>query len=223
MYNPQAFPPSNWLKRNMPILYVVGATCLISLLGLAYALLFKSSAAPPANASAVITSNANVTSSSVANTSIASRPNAATPASTPAATPIRSGSSATSQSEIRNLLDGWAATARSHDLDAQMTYYADTLDVYYTRQGGISKDSVRQNRARAFEKYTSLDVNISNVSIAIDKTGETATATFDKTWNFSGEKSFSGSVRQMVWLTRTSGQWLITGEKDLKVNYVSSS
>lgn len=219
MYNPQAFHQSSWLRRNMPILYVVGVTCLISLLGLAYVLLFKSSASPPVNASAAITSNANVITGSVTNTSVAPR----LKATTPAATPIKSSSSASSESEIRNVLDGWTAAARSHDLDAQMTYYAETLDVYYARQGAVSKDSVRQNRARAFEKYTSLDVNISNVSIAIDKTGETATATFDKTWNFSGEKSFSGSVRQMVWLTRTSGQWLITGEKDLKVNYVSSN
>jgi ketosteroid isomerase-like protein len=223
MNNTQTLPATSWLRRNMPVLYVVGATCLLSFIGLLYVLLFKRPTAPVVNTSAASVINTNVTSSAAANAARASRPYAATSTGTPAATPIRSGSSAASESDIRNLLDGWAATARSHDLDAQMSYYADTLDVYYTRQGSIGKDSVRQNRARAFEKYASLDVNISNVNIAIDKTGETATATFEKTWNFSGEKSFSGSVRQMLWLTRTSGQWLITGEKDLKVNYVSSS
>lgn len=210
MSNTPTSPLEGWARRYTPVLYVVGGTCLICLLGLAYAVLFKGLA--------MSAGNVNATTDAVVR--LAPTPDPSVAATTRQSN-ARSNTSVAPEVEIRNLLDGWVGAARAHDLDAQMRCYADTLDVYYKYQG-VSKDRVWQDRQRAFQKYSSLDVSLSDISITVDRTGATATATFDKIWNFSGEKSFSGSVRQMLWLSKVGGYWLITGEKDLKVHYVNS-
>jgi ketosteroid isomerase-like protein len=122
--------------------------------------------------------------------------------------------------EARLCLDGWVAATRAHDFETHMSFYASTLAFYYTRFN-VSVQSVRTNRERAFTRYTKLDVQLTDVGVVPDPSGLTATAIFDKTWNFEGDKSSSGSVRQMVTLENINGQWLITGEKDLQVYYVN--
>jgi serine/threonine-protein kinase len=120
------------------------------------------------------------------------------------------------QKEIAAALEGWAAATRAHDLDAHLSFYADTLDTYYT-QRGVSSERVRADRGRAFTRYATLDVRVSDLRISPDATGSRATAVFTKTWEFDGDRRSTGAVRQMVWLTKIAGRWLITGEKDLEV------
>lgn len=144
-----------------------------------------------------------------------------TPASstpTPSASPVNV---AAVQSEVMNLLNGWTEASMARDLDAHMSYYADTLDTYYTRSN-VSASVVRADRQQAYDTYSSLDIDLSNIEIMPDSTGERATALFDKTWDFEGEeKSNSGSVQQKLWLAKIGGRWRITGEKDLQVYYVN--
>jgi serine/threonine-protein kinase len=124
--------------------------------------------------------------------------------------------------EVRDTLDAWVGTTNAKLLDLHMIYYADTLDTYY-RRTNVSADTVRADRARAFESYDAMNVELSNLKIAPDSTGERATATFDKTWDFeSAEKHSTGSVRQQLTLTKVGGRWLITGERDLEVHYSNS-
>lgn len=122
--------------------------------------------------------------------------------------------------EVFGTLDGWAAASRAHDLDAHMSYYAQTLDTYYKRYN-VGVDFVRADRARAYNRYYKLDIQLSNVEITIDPSGERATAVLDKAFSFEGDKYLSGKVREMVWLAKISGRWLITGEKDVQVYYVN--
>lgn len=125
--------------------------------------------------------------------------------------------------QVTTVLNGWASASRAHDLDKHLSYYADTLDTYYNATN-VSSSRVRSDRARAYQLYTTLDVELSNMKITPDPSGETATATFDKTWTFEGsEKYSSGSVHQKIWLTKIGGRWRITGEKDLQVYYVNNN
>ncbi|MCA1635382.1 MAG: hypothetical protein LC802_17265 [Acidobacteria bacterium] len=124
------------------------------------------------------------------------------------------------KSEVITALEGWATATRGHDLDAHMSYYADSLSTYYNRNS-VSSAYVRSDRARAFTRFYRLDVQLANITVSPDPSGVFATATFDKTWNFEGEKYSSGAVRQMAWLSKVNDHWLITGEKDLKVIYVN--
>jgi serine/threonine protein kinase/ketosteroid isomerase-like protein len=120
----------------------------------------------------------------------------------------------------RACLEGWVAATRDHDFETHMSFYADMLSFYYKRSN-VSIATVRADRARAFTRYAKLDVQLSNVVVTPDPTGLTATATFDKTWNFEGDKNSSGAVRQTVSLENVGGRWLITGEKDLQIYYVN--
>lgn len=123
-------------------------------------------------------------------------------------------------SEVRSTLEGWAGAARAHDLDSQMTYYADEVDPYFGK-GKVSAAEVRANRVLAYTRYSRLDVQLSNINIVFDQSGTQATAIFDKAFAFEGEKIFSGSVNSKLWLTKFGSRWLITGERDLKVYYTN--
>ena len=103
----------------------------------------------------------------------------------------------------------------SGSLDDVMSHYADNLDYYY-RSGNTSRSAVRNNKKRAFELYYSFRVNITNLRVTPDASGQKATAVFNKSWNFegSGDKSV-GTVRSQFQLTKIGGRWYITGEKDL--------
>jgi ketosteroid isomerase-like protein len=125
------------------------------------------------------------------------------------------------QKEVQAALGAWAETVRRRNLDEHMNYYAEVLDVYYNATN-VSRDRVRADRAAAFSKYSSLDMQLSNVNITIEPSGTRATATFDKTFDFrSDEKSFNGSGLNRFWFAKTGGRWRITGEKDLKTYYIN--
>jgi hypothetical protein len=122
-------------------------------------------------------------------------------------------------SEVNEVLESWADAARAHNLDLQMTYYTDVVSPYFGRRS-ISKAEIRADRAVAYRRYPRLDIQLSNINIVVDSSGTQATATFDKSFTFSSdEKSFSGMVNTRIWLAKFGPQWLITGEKDLKVYY----
>lgn len=126
----------------------------------------------------------------------------------------------TLQDEAVSVLNNWAAAVRAHDLEQHLSYYADTLDVYYRKQNvGISY--VRSSRRPAFTRFTTLDVQLANVVVNVDSSGNFATARFDKTYRFEGERTISGSVQQMITLTRINSMWRITGERDLQIYYLN--
>jgi hypothetical protein len=112
-------------------------------------------------------------------------------------------------------LNSWVNALNSYDLNLHMSYFTDTLDIYHARRN-VSSNKVRADLARAFARYSRLNVEISNVAITLDSSNETATATFNKSWRFESDsaKQWSGSVRQMVWLKKFGERWLIAGLKD---------
>jgi hypothetical protein len=98
-----------------------------------------------------------------------------------------------------------------------MTYYTDVVSPYFGRRSA-SRAEIRADRSVAYRRYPRLDIQLSNINVVVDSSGTQATATFDKSFTFSSdERSFSGIVNTRVWLTKFGPQWLITGEKDLKV------
>ena len=140
----------------------------------------------------------------------------ATPIATPSATPqpTAPGYNSTARREVLDALNGWTETMRRADLNGHMAYYAGTLHTYYNARN-YSSSGVRANVARAFAKYTSFDVRLTNIQIDVDQSGTNAIATFNKTFVFSGADTYSGSGLNRFWFEKIGGRWLITGEKDL--------
>jgi SnoaL-like protein len=139
-----------------------------------------------------------------------------TPQTTP--TPPTTDTSA-ARREVANALNGWRQTMTNPDVDAHMRYYADVLHTYYNARN-VDVSRVRSNVARAFSTYSTFDVQVTNLQIEVDPSGEKAVATFDKTFVFANdEKKYSGSGLNRFWFEKIGGRWLITGEKDLKTYY----
>ena len=97
-----------------------------------------------------------------------------------------------------------------------MSFYADTLETYYNASD-VGRDRVRSDRGQAFDRYHTLNVQLSNIKITLDETGTSAQVTLDKAWRFDGERCSQGKVQQLLKLARVEGRWRISGEKDLMV------
>ena len=121
--------------------------------------------------------------------------------------------------EVSSRVNSWIALTESRNLNAYMNLYAPTVDYY--NQRGVSSGVIRSDKQRAFNDFDSIEMNISNLNVTPEPGGERATAVFDKEWVFEGaEKSSSGKVQSQLQLRKINGQWLITGERDLKVYYI---
>lgn len=136
--------------------------------------------------------------------------------SSPSAPPTANTSS--TRQEVIDTLENWAAAIRAHDLDSHMTYYAETLHTYYLKHN-VSSVYVRETLEPAYTRYYKLDVRLSNIVVSLDPTGTEATATLDKTYTFEGDRVTSASGEQMLWLSKATGRWLITGIRDVRVYY----
>ena len=123
-----------------------------------------------------------------------------------------------SSQEVAAALEEWAA-AHTGGLDTYMMHYADTMTVYYSKRN-VPASAVRNDKARAFGRYSSINVELSNLDISV-QSETVATAIVDKAWHFvlPDGRTYSGKVRQQVWLEKHSGEWLIAGEKDLQLYY----
>jgi hypothetical protein len=141
-----------------------------------------------------------------------------TPTPTPQQTP-QTTDLGVARREVAAALEGWRRTMINPGVDAHMSYYAPTLHTYYNARN-VDVSRVRSNVARAFQSYSSFNVQITNLQIEVEASGESAVATFDKTFEFtSPEKRYAGSGLNKFWLEKIGGRWLITGEKDLKTYY----
>lgn len=106
-------------------------------------------------------------------------------------------------------------------MDSYMNCYAETIDYYKAK--GWSRSRVRADKQRAFSAFERLRISLENISVSLDSSGARATAVIDKTWDFTGAgRSNTGSVQQQITLVKSSGRWLISGEKDMKVYYSRS-
>ncbi|MBX7169550.1 MAG: hypothetical protein K1X72_01260 [Pyrinomonadaceae bacterium] len=123
--------------------------------------------------------------------------------------------------EVAELVEDWRKSIEKRDADANVKFYAQTLDTYY-RESGIDRNHVRADRQRAIDRYETLALQVDKLQIK-PETPETASATFDKSWNFkSPVKVATGSVQQEMYFIKQKGKWLINGEKDVKVYYLNN-
>ncbi|HEX9962808.1 MAG TPA: hypothetical protein VGB00_17890 [Pyrinomonadaceae bacterium] len=123
------------------------------------------------------------------------------------------------KSDVSDKVYDWAAALESGNLNAHMSNYAARLDYYYNSRNA-AVGTVRSDKQRAFSSFDAFQVEITNMRVTPDASGEKATAVFDKEWEFEGADNRSkGKAQSQLQLTKIDGAWRITGEKDLKVYY----
>ena len=123
--------------------------------------------------------------------------------------------------ELTDFMQSWTRTNEEKDSDAHLAHYANTLEVYYG-ESGKDKNHVLADRLRAWQRYDSIQIQIDNLKITPEST-ESASVVFDKSWTMkNAQKTSTGSVQQEIHVTKTSGKWLIDGEKDVKVYFINN-
>jgi hypothetical protein len=123
--------------------------------------------------------------------------------------------------EVADFLIAWKTAIEKRDINEQMRYYAKTLETFY-RDSDKDQNHVRAERLKAIERYESLNLDVSNISVT-PVSERFATAIFDKSWVFRGKERYSsGSVQQEMGLVKSDGKWYIVIEKDLQTYNVNN-
>jgi ketosteroid isomerase-like protein len=117
--------------------------------------------------------------------------------------------------EVNDTIASWRNDTESLDIDSLMRHYADRVDYY--KNSGASRAAIAADKERAFSRFDSIDIRISDVRVDVADSGDSATAEFDKAWRFVGDHVSEGRVRSRLKLKKFGGRWLITSEQDLKV------
>lgn len=138
------------------------------------------------------------------------------PTPAPPSPPTNTGDD-TSISQVGETIERWREATNAMDSVSLIENYAGTVDYY--RRGPVNADFVLNDKKRAFDRFTTITITISNMSIAVDPSGDRATAEFDKAWVFRGARAVTGKARSQLRFARVAGKWLITAEQDLKVYY----
>jgi hypothetical protein len=139
---------------------------------------------------------------------------------TAAATPAPEFDAEEVKQNVSKTVYAWKSASEAVNLPEHISYYADRVDYYNRKGAGLS--TIRADKRRAFSAYDTIRINLSNMRVTPDNTGENATAVFDKEWYFeSDEKVSEGKVQSQLRLKKIGGVWKITGERDLKVYYVN--
>jgi hypothetical protein len=215
-------PPKKGPK--MAIIVAAAALAILALIGAAFVgtwLYFRNAQTGSANNISVKANvpaqipNTNVRPPSTSQTSPSGSPSPTRTANT--SIPADPVDESEARSEVSRTLMSWKSSTESLDLEENLAHYAGHVDYY--KRNGASQAFIRADKLRAFSRYDSIDFKLTNISISVDQSGQEATATFDKEWNFEGDQTSSGRVQQLLKLRKINGQWLITAEKDLKVYF----
>jgi ketosteroid isomerase-like protein len=118
---------------------------------------------------------------------------------------------------LSGALDEWVAATNARDIDKQISFYAPTVKAFY-RASNVSREFVRAEKARVFQRADVIDVRASDPEIMFDGEERTATMRFRKQYLIKGGgQDRSGEVVQEMRWQLLDGGWKITSERDVRV------
>lgn len=123
------------------------------------------------------------------------------------------------RSAVLAVLNNWAETIRSQDLNNHLRLYADRVSPFYD-SSGASREKVRASRQAIFAAHPSTNVMLDNFAVEINSSETEAKVAYDNTYDWKGgEKPLRGKSRDMMTLSKVGTQWLITGEQHIQTYY----
>ncbi|HEX8141462.1 MAG TPA: hypothetical protein VF553_02635 [Pyrinomonadaceae bacterium] len=121
------------------------------------------------------------------------------------------------EATLRGALNDWVAATNARDIDKQMTFYNPVIDSFY-RMRNASRADVRADKARVFERASSIDIRTGAPDIRIGPDGRTAIMRFHKRYAIEGEGvDRRGEVVQELRWQLINGAWRIVSERDVRV------
>jgi ketosteroid isomerase-like protein len=121
------------------------------------------------------------------------------------------------ETTLRGALNDWVAAANARDIDRQMIFYNPVVEAFYRSRNASSAD-VRRDKARVFERASSIDIRTGAPDIRLSPDGRTAIMRFHKQYEIvGGGEDRRGEVVQELRWQLIKGEWRITSERDLRV------
>ena len=148
-------------------------------------------------------------------------------ASLPKADSIESGESSIGDSSgdetkpasalLSGALAEWIAAINARDIGKQVSFYAPRVDVYY-RVKDVSREFVRADKSRVFQKADVINVSAGAPEIRITPDGRAATMRSRKQYVIQGGgQDRRGEVVQELRWRLTEAGWKIFSERDVQV------
>jgi ketosteroid isomerase-like protein len=121
------------------------------------------------------------------------------------------------EASLRGALNDWVAATNARDIDRQMIFYNPVVEAFYRSRNASSAD-VRRDKARVFERASSIDIRAGAPDIRLSPDGRTAIMRFHKRYEIvGGGVDRRGEVVQELRWQRIKGEWRIISERDLRV------
>jgi hypothetical protein len=118
---------------------------------------------------------------------------------------------------LRDALDEWVEATRRGDIPGQMRFYPDRMPVYYTWRN-VPRDAVRAEKVKIFGAARRLVITTDVPAVEVADDGLSAITRFRKRYVIEGPViRRRGEVLQELRWTRTTGGWVIVGERDARV------
>lgn len=125
------------------------------------------------------------------------------------------------KSEIANLIEKWKDLTEGRNAEKLVQMYGEKVDYHGTE--GTTVEQIKSELNKTFDAFSDIDIEISNLIIAVDAEGATATALFDKEWSHEAPpKLAEGKAHFKMHLQRTGSDWKIVTEKQLKVYFLQN-
>lgn len=125
------------------------------------------------------------------------------------------------KAEIANLVERWKDLAEGHNADKLAQMYGEKVD--YLGTPGTASAQIKSALEKTFATYNEIDIDISNLVVAVDAEGTAATALFDKEWAHEAAPKLSeGKAHFKLHLQKSGDEWKIVTEKQLKVYYIQN-
>ncbi len=124
---------------------------------------------------------------------------------------------ADTEAQLRGALDEWIAATNARDINRQMSFYDSRLGAFYLARGA-SRETVRAEKRRVFERASAVSVRASGASVRLTPDGRTAVMRFRKRYSIEGAGvERRGAVVQELRWRRTPQGWKIVSERDLRI------
>lgn len=125
------------------------------------------------------------------------------------------------KAEIADLIERWKDLAEGRNADPLSAMYGEKVD--YLGRPGTTPSEIRAELKKTFDSYSEIDLEISNLLVAVDAEGNSATALFDKEWSHEAPPKLSeGKAHYKLHLQKDPGGWKIVTEKQLKVYFTQN-
>lgn len=125
----------------------------------------------------------------------------------------------TLKNEIMQALDAWKKATESRNAAAVASLYAPKVE--YLDNSVATVEFIKNDLQKTFAIYDEVLLELSDIKIAVDEGGTTATAVFDKEWDYESSDTLKdGKAHVRMRFQKIDGVWKIVSEKNLKVYFL---